>query len=352
MDREKRDYRPDYLKMRRLRIQFGLTVEEFCEKAGIIKETGRKLFNGKPVSLYTLSIAAGVFKIDNNLELLHPDELPALGIDPEVTLSGDTIQEWRIEARLSPWEKTANGLQYHFAHLSHRFLPSRFARGKCYDLRYPPSPERRRLEVQLQRHPEVCARVPDHPNVAKNFSALSVDHGGLWWVIDEFVNGSTLAERLNEGPLDNSALKTVMGGIAAGLGVLHKADVVRRELSPRFVILRNKDRTPVLTDFELAKLLDGAPTVSPTGAWPDDPYLAPEVVSRGTVDARADLYSWGRVFAHALLGTLPEPGADADAVRSAALPAAVKTILISCLALPKSDRPASVAEVQKALKRW
>jgi serine/threonine protein kinase len=118
------------------------------------------------------------------------------------------------------------------------------------------------------------------------------------------------------------------------------------------VLLRKKDRTPVLTDFELAKLLDGVPTVSPTGGWPDDPYLAEEVVSRGTVDGRADLYSWGRVFVHCLLGHLPDPVADADAVRNATLPATVRTVLISCLALPKSDRPASVADVLKALKKW
>jgi serine/threonine protein kinase len=141
-------------------------------------------------------------------------------------------------------------------------------------------------------------------------------------------------------------------GIAAGLLALHEAKVVRRELSPRFVTLRKKDLSPVLTDFELAKLLDGAPTVSPAGGWPDDPYLAPEVVSRGTVDGRADLYSWGRVFVRCLTGRLPEPGADADAVRASALPAAVRSVLVACLALPRSDRPASAADVLKALRKW
>ncbi|MEO2090253.1 MAG: hypothetical protein ABGY75_12235, partial [Gemmataceae bacterium] len=77
-----------------------------------------------------------------------------------------------------------------------------------------------------------------------------------------------------------------------------------------------------------------------------------EVVSRGSVDSRTDLYSWGRVFVHCLTGRLPERGADVDAVHNSTLPAAVRTVLISCLALPKSDRPASVADVLKALKKW
>ena len=352
MEREKRNYRTDKLKLRRLRAQFAFSVEQFCGKSGLDKATARKLFRGEPVILSTLAIAAKVFGITNHLELLHPDELVALGVDPAVTVSGDTVQEWRIEARLTPWEKTANGLQYHVARLRHRFLPSRLARGKCYELRHLPVAERHRLEDHLRRHPEVCGRIGDHPNVAENVTATFTENGGLWWVLDEFEDGPTLAERLKEGPLEGTSLKTVMTGIAAGLGALHRERIVRRELSPRFVLLRRKDLTPVLTDLELAKLLDGAPTVSPAGGWPDDPYLAEEVVSRGTVDGRADLYSWGRVFVHGLTGRLPEPGADADAVRNSTLPAGVRAVLVSCLALPKSDRPASVADVLKALKKW
>ena len=352
MEREKREYRADELKLRRLRAQFALTVEQFCWKAEMDKATARKLLKGTPVSLGTLKSAAKVFGVTDHLELLHPDELAALGVDPAVTVSGETVQEWLVEARLTAWERTANGLQYHVARLRHRFLPSRLARGKCYELRHLPVAERRRLEDQLRRHAEVCGRVGRHPNVAENLTATFVENGGLWWVLDRFEDGTTLAERLVEGPLEGTSLKTVMTGIAAGLDALHRENIVRRELSPRFVLLRKKDRTPVLTDFELAKLLDGVPTVSPLGGWPDDPYLAEEVVSRGTVDGRADLYSWGRVFVHCLAGRLPEPGADADAVRNSALPATVRAALVSCLALPRSDRPASAADVLKALKKW
>ena len=302
MEREKREYRADEMKLKRLRVQFGLTVEQFCGKSTLDKATARKLFKGTPVTLTTLSIAAKVFGITDHLELLHPDELIALGVDPAVTVSGETVQEWLIEERLTAWEKTANGLQFHHARLRHRFLPSRFARGKCYELRHLAVAERQRLEEHLRRHVEVCERVGRHPNVAENITATFVENGGLWWVLDRFEEGITLAERLVEGPLEGTTLKTVMLGIAEGLVALHRNRIVRRELSPRFVLLRKKSLAPVLTDFELAKLLDGAPTVSPAGGWPDDPYLAPEVTSRGTVDERADLYSWGRVFVHALSG--------------------------------------------------
>jgi serine/threonine protein kinase len=352
MEPEKRLFRADPLKLKRLRVQFCLTIEQFCEQGDLDKATARKLLKGTPVSLGSLKSAALLFRITDHLELLHPEELMALGVDPAVTAPAKWVQEWKVEAHLTPWERTANGLQFHIARLRHRFLPTRVARGKCYELRHLAVAERQRLEGHLRRHPEVCETIGHHPNVAENITAVFVDNGGLWWVLDVFEEGLTLADRLVEGPLDEWALKPVMLGIADGLRALHRKEIVRRELTPRFVLLRKKDRTPVLTDFELAKLLDGAPTVSPPGDWPDNPYLAPEVVSRGTVDERADLYSWGRVFVHALLGHLPEPGPDANAVRSSGLPPAVRAVLIACLALPKSDRPAAVADVQKVLKRW
>ena len=179
VDREKREFRADELKLKRLRAQFALTVEQFCWKAEMDKATARKLLKGTPVSLGTLKSAAAVFGITNHLELLHPDELVALGVDPSATAPGETVQEWRVEARLTPWEKTANGLQYHVARLRHRFLPARIARGKCYELRHLPVAERRRLEEQLRRHAEVCDRIGDHANVVENFTATFTENGGL-----------------------------------------------------------------------------------------------------------------------------------------------------------------------------
>jgi len=72
VQRKKREYRADELKLRRLRAQFALTVEQFCGKSGLDKATARKLFKGTPVTLTTLSIAAKVFGITDHLERTHP----------------------------------------------------------------------------------------------------------------------------------------------------------------------------------------------------------------------------------------------------------------------------------------
>lgn len=352
MGREKREYLVDELKLRRLRIAFGLTIEGFCGPARLNLSTVKKLFRGGPVSLTTIAMAAKVFGITDHLELLHPDEQRELGVDPAVTSTTNSVLEWDIETYTSPWERTANDIQFHLAKLRHKYLKKRFARGKCYDLRDKTVHERSLLDECLQRHPEVCDLVGDHPNIARNLTATFLDKGSLWWVIDEYVEGATLAERLTDGPLDPYALKKVMAGITAGLIGLHKEKIIRRELSPRFVILRPKNLDPVLTDFELAKLLDGKPTVAPKGGWPDDPYRAIEVTGEGTIDERADVYSWGRIFVEAATGTLPVKGQEVAMVELLPLPDAVKDFVLRCVSVARSDRPDNLEGVGKVLKRW
>jgi serine/threonine protein kinase len=350
--REKREYRVDELKLRRLRLALGLTIEKFWMEAIIDSGTAKKMFRGGPVGLTTIAKAAKLLGITDHLELLHPDELRDLGVDPAVTIPSNSVLEWEIESFISPWEQTANGLQFHLAKLRHRYFEKQFARGKCYELRHLAPDDRTRLKEHLRRHPDVCKSIRNHPNIAKNITATFVEKGGLWWVLDEYEEGARLAERLADGPLEPYALKNVMAGIAAGLIGLHKEKIIRRELSPRFVILRPKNLVPVLTDFELAKLLDGKPTVAPKGGWPDDPYRAIEVTGEGTIDERADVYSWGRIFVEAAIGTLPVKGQEAAMVEPLPLPDAVKDYVLRCVSLARSDRPDSLEGVGKVLKRW
>ena len=354
MEKEQREFRVDPLKLRRLRVQFGLTIEKFWAAAIMDSGTAKKLFKGGPASLTTIVKAAKVFGIANHLELLHPDELLALGVDPTVPSSPNHVLEWEAESpRLSAWERTANGIQYQVAKLRHRFLlEGRFARGKCYELRHLPTAERRQMDECLNRHPAVCERIGKHPNIAENLTAAFVEDGGLWWVLDRFEEGPTLKERLAEGPLELPDVKKVMLGIANGLRAMHEAKIIRRELAPRFIILRAKDGSPVLTDFELAKLLEGRPTVAPKGGWPDDPYRAAEVSGDGTVDERADAYSWGRIFTEVVLGSLPAKGQERTAFQKANLPASVREIVLRSVALPRSDRPSNMDELLKTVRQW
>ena len=355
MEKEQREFRVDRLMVRRLRLQRGWNIDTFSEEAGINIGTAKKLCRGGPVSVTIIHLAAKAFGIVDHLVLLHPDELRNLGVDPGNQVSIKHVQEWEIGPYLAAWEKTANGLQFCVAKLQHRHLRARFARGKCYWLRHLTVSERDRMETQLHRHPEICEKIRGHPNIAENITATFVEEGGLWWVLDQWVDGPTLAEQLRAGPLEGAHLKMAMVGIAEGLHALHKAKIIRRELSPRFVILQGKDPCPVLTDFELAKLLGGK-TVAPKDGWQDDPYRAIEVAGDRAgdlaVDERADIYSWGRIFVEAATGSLATKGDEAEHMMETAVPSAVKEIVLRCVAKPRSSRPGRIDEVLKILKRW
>jgi serine/threonine protein kinase len=231
-------------------------------------------------------------------------------------------------------------------------VAQRYGRAKCYDLSQLSTKGRTQLKAHLTRHSEVCDRIGSHPNIARNLSAAEWEHGALWWVIDEWNDGDKLDRVLTSGALDSTALPGIMRHIAEGLRAMHQADVVRRELSPRFVLIRRSDSTAILTDFELAKLLEGAPTVSPKKGWPDDPYRAVEVEGDVPIDARADIYSWGRILVHAVLNRLPPKGQEADFLTTAKIPPAVRRLALSCVAVARTDRPSSMADVLAGLKKW
>ena len=347
METEQRKFRADPLKLKRLRVAAGLTVKEVREQADLDRTTVSKILRGDAVFLKSLSqLGEKVFFVDNPLELLHPEELHAMGAQTDVPSPGN-ILEWEIENYLTAWEKTTNGLQYQLAKLRHRFLPSRSARGKCYELRHLEGKEKERVQSYLLRHVEVCEHIGLHPNIAVNITAAPVD--GVWWVIDQWEDGDLLSERLKKEPLGDYALKVVMTGIAEGLQELHRNEVVRRELTPQSVLLREKDDRPILTDMELAKLNAGAPTVSPT-EWPDDPYRALEVEGDTPVDARADVYSWGRIFVHAATGGLPERGSEEN--HKLDVPQRVQEVVNASVSLMRSERLDDMKPILKALKDW
>ena len=101
---------------------------------------------------------------------------------------------------------------------------------------------------------------------------------------------------------------------------------------------------------ELAKLLDGSPTVS-NDDWPVDPYRAPEAGS-DDVDHRADIYSWARITMQRLLGELPPEGDATTPLKAAKLPKQVETLLSKCVAVSRRARPDNLADVINVLTSW
>lgn len=233
--------------------------------------------------------------------------------------------------------------------MQHRHTAAKQGRGKFYLLSCLPPTVREGMRHKLVRHGDVCARVGMHPHIVVNHTSTPHPNDEGWWVIDAWVGEKTLADSLREASWPRERLPRLLLEIARGLEALHNAGIVFRELAPSRVLISDKDGGAVLTDFELAKLMDGAPSVS--SEWPEDPFRAPEVDS-GVTTVRADLYSLGQLAAAALAGTEFHPGQAAERFGEARMPKRLQTLLRSCVEPVSDRRPPGLAPVLKELSRW
>lgn len=329
--------------------QRGISVHEFKRRLSLDLKTKDKVVAGLGIQDAKVDTVLASLGITSRTGLVYAE-----GEDRESHFSDSLrrsgIQEWIVEAPLTPIVTAANGLQYRVYRLQHRHQPERVGRGKRYEFWHLSDDAQAALRELLIRHPKVCDRVGPHPQIPICYGTFPEPDAKAWWVIDRWVEGKSLREILtSEKPLIVETLKRLARETAAGLSVLHKAGIIRRELSLDVILLRDADGQVVLTDFELAKLLDGSPSVSRD--WPPNPYRAPEVCEAG-MNEQADIFSWGRVVIHAALGNLPACGAEAEALAKSKLPAGIRALLISCVKLRKSQRPVSMSDVLAIVDRW
>ena len=328
------------LLLNRLRER-GWSIEQFALEADVATGTVSRVLNGnKEVFWKTAEAFRRALGLDGIEELIR---------QPDSSTAVRRVNEWLVDDVQSSWVTAANHLQYRIWKLRHEHLP-RLARGKFYDLEGMSSDERERCHAALLRHAVVCTKIGNHNNIISNLSTCQAGDEKGWWVIDEWVAGRSLKELLKQGPVSRTMAVRIGVEMADALRVLHANGIVRRELTPHCLLIEEASQRVVLTEFELAKLLDGSPTVS-TDEWLVDPYRAPEAES-GDVDARADIYSWGRVMLELLLGKLPDTGHEKAALKLSDLSPAETRLLGQCVAISRRSRPKDFNEVLDELTEW
>ena len=156
------------------------------------------------------------------------------------------------------------------------------------------------------RHEAQAIAQMRHPNIVNVYDFG--EHEGVPYMIIEFVPGGSLANRLADGPLDAATALKYLRGIAAGLDHAHGLGIVHRDVKPANVLLE-KDDTPVLADFGLAKLMQGSSLKSMTGVTTGTPaYMAPEQVTGTRVGPAADRYALATIAYEMLTGVIPFDG--------------------------------------------
>jgi serine/threonine protein kinase len=163
----------------------------------------------------------------------------------------------------------------------------------------------RRFEQEAQ-----AAAALNHPNI------LAVHQFGTFegapYLVSELLEGDTLRQQLERGPL--SVRKAIDYGvqIAHGLAAAHDKGIVHRDLKPENLFVTKDGRIKIL-DFGLAKLMQFKPDpdgTGPTQTHGTDPgtmmgtvgYMSPEQVRGKTVDYHADIFAFGATLYEMLAG--------------------------------------------------
>jgi serine/threonine protein kinase len=150
----------------------------------------------------------------------------------------------------------------------------------------------------------------NHPNILGIHDIGT--HDGAPFLVSELLEGQTLREKLEAGPLPVRRAIEYALGIAQGLAAAHEKGIVHRDLKPENVFITRDGRVKVL-DFGLAKLLrpeEGYGTVATLASPATLPgtvmgtvgYMSPEQVRGGASDARSDIFSFGAVLYEMLSG--------------------------------------------------
>lgn len=155
----------------------------------------------------------------------------------------------------------------------------------------------------------VLARL-SHPAIVTVLDAgISADRPFL---VLELIEGRTLADVLQEGPLDLDGARTLGVELAEALAYAHAAGVVHRDVKPGNVLLGEAGLVK-LADFGIARLLGDTVRHTETGAAVGTAaYLAPEQVQGNEVTAGTDVYSLGLVLLEGLTGQRAFPGSPTE----------------------------------------
>jgi serine/threonine protein kinase len=183
-------------------------------------------------------------------------------------------------------------------------------------------------EVAIKVLPEAFARDPDrlerfehearvlstvnHPNILAIHDVGA--QGDLHYLVSELLEGQTLREKMNAGPLAQRRVADYAVEMARGLAAAHDKGIVHRDLKPDNIFITKDGRVKIL-DFGLAKQAMGeaglsgqsATMAAPTPTQPGTVmgtagYMSPEQVRGQTVDHHSDIFSLGTILYEMISG--------------------------------------------------
>src|SRR5262245_45101941 len=232
-------------------------------------------------------------------------------------------------------------------------------------------------EADIQRFRQEAESVAalDHPNILPIYEAG--EHEGQHFFSMRLVEGGSLADLLAQSPRPSvRAFVNLLAQVCRAVHYAHQRGVLHRDIKPSNILLAgaspltpdSHSLTPLVTDFGLAKKVEGESSITHTGAVLGTPsYMAPEQARADRrLSTAADVYSLGAILYEILAGRPPfraasvaetlaevmtrepphprsiEPAADRD----------LSVVALKCLEKDPVRRYESAAAVADELERW
>jgi formylglycine-generating enzyme required for sulfatase activity len=195
-----------------------------------------------------------------------------------------------------------------------------------------------------------------HPHVVAAYDFI--EHADLLALVLELIEGPTLEAYFQSwaGPVPLSELGLLFYGVLDAMAEAHRRGVVHRDLKPQNILLKMDDGTihPKVTDFGIAKVIEGTSYTLTGATLGTCQYMAPEQVRTSELlDHRADVYALGVVLYRAVAGRLPfetdspyemmlahverEPAPPSQFRKD--IPGELSSLILDCLHKDRKQRP-------------
>ncbi|MCX7388194.1 MAG: serine/threonine protein kinase [Planctomycetota bacterium] len=232
--------------------------------------------------------------------------------------------------------------------------------------------------ARLRAEALAAARL-SHPNIVPVYEVG--EHNGQPWFSMQFIEGTTLSQRLMSGPMKPREAAALLVPIVEAIGAAHRAGVLHRDLKPSNILIA-VDGTPFVTDFGLAKRVNVEAESMASGSMGSDltnltqsgailgtpAWMSPEQAAGQTdsIDVATDVYSLGAVLFAMLTGRPPFQAAspldtvlmvieqDPPNIRmlNRAVDSDLEMVVLKCLQKPQDLRYSSAGALAADLRAW
>ncbi len=201
----------------------------------------------------------------------------------------------------------------------------------------------------------------EHPNILPLYDVG--EEGRLPFLVMPYLQGGTLQDRMQGGPVPLSSAAAWLAQLAGALDAAHEAGVLHRDVKPANVLLGKGDRL-FLADFGIARMLESGAGLTTTGMVVGTPlYMAPEQAQGRPASPATDRYALAVIAYELLSGRPPFEGesplsvmhqhvtaaAPALSARIGGLPAGLDAVFATALAKDPAVRHRTCAEFANAV---